>query len=71
VLGPIWLKYQVAIFARIMSTLLAEVAAGARAGDGGRLLSRALAHGLVRRSGSRQLAARSLADPVLPDLPSR
>ena len=37
-LGDIWLKYQVAVFARMLSTLLTgRSAAGAVAGDGGRV----------------------------------
>jgi len=35
IFGKIWLKYQVAMFARTLSTLLTEAFRGAVAGDGG------------------------------------
>ena len=74
VLGPIWLKYQVAIFARIMSTLLAGglPLVPALETAGASMESRALADGLVRaaqrvREGSS--LARSLEQvPSFPDL---
>jgi len=74
VLGPIWLKYQVAIFARIMSTLLAGglPLVPALETAGASMESRALAHGLVQaaqrvREGSS--LARSLEQiPSFPDL---
>ncbi len=74
VLGPIWLKYQVAIFARILSTLLAGglPLVPALETAGASMESQALAHGLVRaaqrvREGSS--LARSLEQiPSFPEL---
>lgn len=74
VLGPIWLKYQVAIFARIMSTLLAGglPLVPALETAGASMESQALAHGLAQaaqrvREGSS--LARSLEQiPSFPDL---
>jgi type IV pilus assembly protein PilC len=74
VLGPIWLKYQVAIFARMMSTLLAGglPLVPALETAGASMESRALAHGIleaaqkVREGGA---LARSLEQvPRFPEL---
>ncbi len=72
VLGPIWLKYQVAIFTRMMSTLLAGglPLVPALETAGASMESRALAHGILQaaqrvREGS--ALARSLEQ--IPDFP--
>ena len=74
VLGPIWLKYQVAIFARIMSTLLAGglPLVPALETAGASMESQALAHGLMgaaQRVREGSSLARSLEQiPSFPEL---
>lgn len=74
VLGPIWLKYQVAIFARMMSTLLAGglPLVPALETAGASMESRSLAHGILQaaqrvREGS-PLAGSLEQVPDFPDL---